>query len=62
MIGKSEQGRFNRIQQAKAECAMCPVREDCLDWAIETNQDFGIWGGCTERERRKIRNERNRRG
>lgn len=55
MTGKSEQGRFNRITEAKTQCFACPVRLLCLEWAIETNQDFGIWGSCTERERRKIK-------
>lgn len=58
MAGKSEQGRFARIRQAKAICEECPVREACLDWAVETNQEFGVWGGKTERERAKIRKER----
>lgn len=60
MAGKSEQGRFARIKAAKAVCEECPVREQCLDWAVETNQEFGVWGGKTERERAVIRRERNR--
>lgn len=53
--GKSETGRFNRIQAAKRRCFVCPVRDECLTWALETDQDFGIWGGKTEGERRQIR-------
>lgn len=58
MAGKSEQGRFARIRAAKSVCEVCPVRQECLDWAVDTNQDFGIWGGATERERSKLRKER----
>jgi hypothetical protein len=53
--GKSEEGRFNRIQQAKRICEVCPEREPCAIWAIVTGQEFGIWGGLTERERNKIK-------
>jgi WhiB family redox-sensing transcriptional regulator len=44
----------DQTQQAKAICASCPVRETCLDWALATGQQFGIWGGLTEEERRRI--------
>lgn len=43
------------ITRAKALCAGCPVREDCLIFALETNQPDGIWGGYTAKERTKIR-------
>ena len=46
-------------QQAKAVCARCPVRQPCLDFALATGQEFGIWGGYDERERRLLpRDER----
>ena len=45
-------------QPAKAICRGCPVREACLDFALRTNQLFGIWGGLSERERRRVRRER----
>ena len=35
-------------------CAGCPVREECLEWALETRMRYGIWGGLTERERRRL--------
>jgi WhiB family redox-sensing transcriptional regulator len=35
-------------------CSTCPVVDECLDHAIETNERFGVWGGTTERERRKL--------
>jgi WhiB family transcriptional regulator, redox-sensing transcriptional regulator len=41
--------------RAKAVCAGCPVRIDCLDYAIETGQSAGVWGGVSEEERRAIR-------
>jgi WhiB family transcriptional regulator, redox-sensing transcriptional regulator len=43
-----------QTQQAKAVCGHCPVREQCLDWALETGQGIGIWGGTTELERRAL--------
>ena len=36
----------------------CSVRLECLDFALETNQDAGVWGGLSEEERRVIRRER----
>ena len=43
------------IQAPKNICARCPVRENCLVWALDTNEKFGVWGGRSERERRKLR-------
>lgn len=43
---------------AKAVCSACPVREQCLGFALDTQQKFGVWGGRTEAERRKILRER----
>ena len=43
------------IMGAKAVCAGCDVRDRCLLFAFETNQECGIWGGTTEDERRKLR-------
>jgi WhiB family transcriptional regulator, redox-sensing transcriptional regulator len=37
--------------EAKAICADCPVRSDCLAFALRTRQSYGIWGGMTEEER-----------
>jgi WhiB family transcriptional regulator, redox-sensing transcriptional regulator len=42
------------IQRAKTVCASCPVRHPCLTFALATNQEFGIWGGCDEDERRLL--------
>jgi WhiB family redox-sensing transcriptional regulator len=43
------------VARAKGVCAVCPVIEDCLEYAFETNQRAGIWGGTTEDERRSLR-------
>ena len=42
-------------EQARRICLRCTVREQCLDWALRTGQDSGIWGGTTEHERRLLR-------
>ena len=44
-----------QIDSAKAVCRQCPVQGDCLEFALATNQDSGIWGGTSEEERRKLR-------
>lgn len=46
------------IDHAKQVCAECTVTQDCLDFALDTNQDSGIWGGLSEEERRSIRRRR----
>lgn len=43
---------------AKRRCEKCPVKTPCLDFALETKQDYGVWGGTSERERRRIRRRR----
>lgn len=40
--------------RAKLICSTCPVREQCLAWAVATDQRDGIWGGKTAKERRRI--------
>ena len=45
----------DQIAAAKAVCGHCPVRADCLDFALVTNQESGVWGGATEEERRRLR-------
>lgn len=40
---------------AKAVCADCTVRADCLDYALRHRIKVGVWGGCSERERRRMR-------
>lgn len=43
---------------AKRVCFECPVRGECLEYALDNVERFGIWGGTSERERRKIRRSR----
>lgn len=42
------------VQEAKEICATCLVRAECLEYALETRQRFGIWGMRSERERRRL--------
>lgn len=44
-------------KQAKRICRSCPVREQCLTYAMDSPVDHGIWGGLTERERRRWRRQ-----
>jgi WhiB family transcriptional regulator, redox-sensing transcriptional regulator len=46
-----------QIDKAKQVCSECPACDDCLQYALETNQDSGIWGGTSEEERRHIRRQ-----
>jgi WhiB family transcriptional regulator, redox-sensing transcriptional regulator len=48
-----EQGGSTR--EAKAVCTTCRIRLSCLEWALTNKEKFGIWGGTSERERRRIR-------
>lgn len=41
-------------REALAICSICPVVEDCLQHALESKERFGVWGGTTERQRRKL--------
>ncbi|MDO5617501.1 WhiB family transcriptional regulator [Kocuria sp.] len=42
-------------RDAKRVCEACPVRSECLDYAMAHDEKFGIWGGLSERERRRLR-------
>ena len=44
--------------EAKAICAVCPVREACLEYALANRERDGVWGGATERERRRMIRQR----
>ncbi len=46
-----------QIENAKAVCRECDVARACLEFALSTNQDAGIWGGTSEEERRKLRKQ-----
>lgn len=49
-----------QIEEAKAVCRRCPVSESCLEWALSTGQDAGVWGGMSEDERRALKRQRGR--
>jgi WhiB family redox-sensing transcriptional regulator len=42
------------VEVAKRVCRDCPVRLECLEYALAERIDHGVWGGCSERERRRI--------
>lgn len=44
--------------EAKTVCGYCPVISECLEWALDSGQDHGIWGGKTEDERRVLKRQR----
>lgn len=44
--------RGEDVEAARAICDGCPVKAECLDYALRTSQKFGIWGGSSERDRR----------
>lgn len=44
-----------QLDAAKAVCRSCPVQDACLQFAFETNQEAGVWGGKDEDERRRMR-------
>lgn len=51
-----ERGGSSRA--ARSVCSQCEVRLDCLEYALNNKEQFGIWGGTSERERRRLRKER----
>lgn len=51
-----ERGASTR--EAKAVCRGCEVRPECLEYALAEGERFGIWGGLSERERRRVRRQR----
>ncbi|MDL5199417.1 WhiB family transcriptional regulator [Streptomyces sp. ALI-76-A] len=42
-------------EQAKSVCRRCPVQGQCLEWALDTGQTIGVWGGTSEDERRALK-------
>ncbi|GHH55539.1 WhiB family transcriptional regulator [Streptomyces candidus] len=44
-----------QIEEAKAVCRACPVLERCLQWALESGQEHGVWGGLDEDDRHRMR-------
>lgn len=53
---------LDQIDEAKRICRACPVRERCLAWALEVGGLAGVWGGCTEDERRALLRTASRHG
>jgi WhiB family transcriptional regulator, redox-sensing transcriptional regulator len=50
-----------QLREAKRVCAGCPVRSTCLEWALVAGVDYGVWGGCSEEERRVLKRRSARR-
>lgn len=48
---------IEQIENAKAICRLCDVQVECLEYALATNQDSGVWGGASEEERRQLRKQ-----
>ena len=46
------------VEHAQRVCEGCPVRTPCLEFALENHIDHGVWGGASERERRRIARRR----
>lgn len=46
--------RAEKVSTAKAVCALCPVRAQCLQAALDSNERFGVWGGLTTHERDRL--------
>jgi WhiB family redox-sensing transcriptional regulator len=44
-----------QVEQAKAVCQRCSVTSECLQWALDSGQDAGVWGGLSEDERRLMK-------
>ena len=44
-----------QIEEARQVCKRCAVSEACLQWALESGQDSGVWGGLSEDERRALK-------
>lgn len=53
--GRGANGGRNTYTVARSFCAECLVRAECLQFALEMNMEFGMFGGTTPRERRKMR-------
>jgi WhiB family transcriptional regulator, redox-sensing transcriptional regulator len=52
---------LRQLAKAKKVCECCPVRVQCLEYALQSGQSFGVWGGASEEERRLMRRRRLRR-
>ncbi len=50
----------SQAEEAKTICGMCDVQKRCLEFALRTREKHGVWGGLTERERRRVLRQRRR--
>jgi WhiB family redox-sensing transcriptional regulator len=58
-----EQGDENKfVERAKAICATCTVKDDCLEFALDNSFIYGIWGGMSSRQRKTYKSELRRKG
>jgi len=46
-----------QVDEAKLVCSACKVRAQCLEWALSSGSDYGVWGGLSESERKALRKE-----
>ena len=53
-----ERGGVRFVRKAKSICGDCTVRDECLEYALANDERFGVWGGKSERERNRMRKER----
>ena len=44
-----------QVEMAKSVCRRCPVTESCLQWALDSGQDAGVWGAMSEEDRRALK-------
>lgn len=51
--------RGGSTKDAKKVCQGCPVKDPCLQWALDNKQRFGVWGGLSERERLRLQQSDN---
>jgi WhiB family transcriptional regulator, redox-sensing transcriptional regulator len=49
---------LRQVDEAKAVCRRCEAIDDCLTWALDSDQDAGVWGGMDEAERRAAKRRR----
>lgn len=52
--GELKEDKLEREAMAKSICRECPVRAQCLEFALQTREPYGIWGGLNELERRRM--------
>ena len=49
---------LHQVDEAKAVCQRCEAVDECLSWALNSDQDAGVWGGLDEDERRTLKRRR----